>query len=366
MAVGPDGTLLVAYGISPATGPYSLNVQKFTSCASWSSSQTARPYRSSKAVNGVSEMAGLDRPAQGNYAPAYDSGTTGRIFIVYSNEATPGNDDIHVVESRDNGATWPLDAIVSTNANGRKYLPWACSTAGKTFRDLVPTRRASAGRTRTSRPTIVRRCSTMRRRHRSGSVPEINASGVNDAQCAPGFPGSVPNSLEQTLCNNLPPGFIQGGTCQLATCPAAPAPCVSTAAACRLRAATPCATAGEVCTARRRDPEIRRLQRRGVRPGHVVRGVELGNAAAGADLSRGRTAVGERRAVLFGLPLRRCVCADRGGLHRQRRRLLWRPGSTRPAAVPGSTAGVKAAAAFRQLQCTPGRRMWGQDATGCR
>ena len=139
VTVGPDGTLLVADGISPSSGPYSLSVQKFTSCAS-GFQPDGKPVQIVKAVNEASEMAGLDRPAQGNYAPAYDSGTTGRIFIVYSNEASPGNDDIHVVESRDNGATWPLDSIVSTNGNGRKYLPWTCSTAGKTFVTGRPTR----------------------------------------------------------------------------------------------------------------------------------------------------------------------------------------------------------------------------------
>src|SRR5208283_4259159 len=124
LSVGPDGSLLAAYGVFSAT-TYALTVQKWSSCANGfkpGSSVTAV-----KSVTEVTDMPGLDRQAVGNYSPAFDDsdGSAQRIFVVYSNEATTGNDDIHVAESTDGGTTWPRDSIV-TSKNGRRYFPWVC------------------------------------------------------------------------------------------------------------------------------------------------------------------------------------------------------------------------------------------------
>ena len=247
MAVGPDGTLIVAYSvISGAT--YGLRTQKWGSCASG-----FRPGDSGTVVNTVTEvtdMPGLDRPPKGNYAPAWEN--TFRVFVAYANEASAGNDDIHVAESVDAGKTWTRDSIVSTNGNGRKYFPWVCSTVGKNFVTWYD-RRGSSGAnpdlTAYFRSSVFDNGSTSS----VGIGPELNVSGVNDAQCLPGFPNQVRGAVEQTACNNLPPGFIQGGTCQFTCGPGAAPPCGS-GRACDFRAATPCPplpppAPAETCTA---------------------------------------------------------------------------------------------------------------------
>lgn len=233
IAVGPDGTLIAAYSvISGAT--YRLRVQTWGSCASG-----FRPGNSAVVANTVTEvtdMAGIDRPPQGNYAPSWESPQ--RVYVVYSNEASAGNDDIHVALSTDAGKTWTRDSIVSTNGTGRKYFPWICSTVGKNFVAWYDRRGSSAANpdsTAYYRASVFDNGSTSS----VGIGPEVNVSGVNDAQCLPGFPNQVRGAVEQTGCTNLPPGFIQGGTCQFTCAPGAAPPCGS-GRACDFRAANPC------------------------------------------------------------------------------------------------------------------------------
>ena len=243
LSVGPDGTLVVAYSIN-STATYALTVQKFTSCAAGFQPSVGgvviKPVTVVKSVTEVTDMPGIDRQVVGNYSPAFDDsdGSAQTIFVVYSNEASAGNDDIHVAESRDGGATWTRDSIVSTNGNGRKYFPWVCSTVGKKFVTWYDRRSSSAANpdlTAYFRSSVFDNGSSST----VGIGPELNVSGVNDPQCAPGFYSGVRGAIEQTGCNNLPPGFIQGGTCQATCAPGAVPPCGS-GNACDFRAATPC------------------------------------------------------------------------------------------------------------------------------
>ena len=247
MSVGPDGSLLVAYAVyGPTT--YSLQAQKWDSCAS-GFKPNGSPQTIVKVVTEVTDMAGLDRAPSGNYSPAHDDsdGSGQRIFVSYANEASAGNDDIHVSETRDGGTTWPLDSIVSTASNGRKFFPYICSTVGKKFVTWYDRRNSSAASpdlTAFYRSTVSDNGSAST----VGIGAETNVSGIDDPQCSSGFSSAgVLNGLEETACKNLPAGFIQGGTCQLATCPPnVPAPC-GTGNACDFRAATPCPTVGEAC-----------------------------------------------------------------------------------------------------------------------
>ena len=251
LSVGPDGSLLVAYSvISSAT--YALTVQKFTSCANGFqptvNGQVIKPVTVIKSVTEVTDMPGVDRQVQGNYSAAFDDsdGSAQTVFMVYSNEASAGNDDIRIVESRDGGSNWTRDSIVSTNGNGRKYFPWVCSTVGKKFVTWYDRRGSSA-----ANPDLTAyfRSSVFDNGSASavGIGPEFNVSGVNDPQCAPGFFGGVRGAVEQTQCNNLPAGFIQGGTCQ-ATCAAGAVPPCGSANACDFRASPACAAPLETCT----------------------------------------------------------------------------------------------------------------------
>lgn len=241
LSVGPDGSFLVAYGVFNLP-TYSLNVQKWSSCAS-GFNPTGKQLQVVKTVTEVTDMPGLDRNPGGNYSPAFDDsdGSGQRIFVVYSNEATAGNDDVHVAESTDGGATWARDSIVSTVSTGRRYFPWICSTVGKKFVTWYDRRNSTAA---SPDLTAYYRSSVFDNGTPAsvGIGTETNVSGVDDPQCSPGFFGSVRGAIEESGCTNLPAGFIQGGQCQTATCALGKTPPCGTLNACDFRAATPCPT----------------------------------------------------------------------------------------------------------------------------
>jgi hypothetical protein len=254
LSVGPDGSFLVAYGrFSGAT--YSLNVQKWSSCAS-GFNPVGKQIQVVKTVTEVTDMPGLDRPPGGNYSPAFDDsdGSAQRIFLVYANEASAGNDDVHVAESTDGGATWARDSIINTVGTGRRYFPWICSTVGKKFVTWYDRRNSTAA----SPDLTAYYWSTVSDNGTPTSVgigTETNVSGVDDPQCSPGFFASangVRGVIEEAGCKNLPAGLIQGGQCQTATCAVGKTPPCGTLNACDFRSATPCPTppgsAPETCT----------------------------------------------------------------------------------------------------------------------
>lgn len=232
LGVAPNGDLLVAYAAynDDTLTTYTLKVKRFESCARGFSLITSGQVAP---VHEVSGMPGLDRPALANYSLAFDDedrfGST--IFIVFANEASAGNDDIHVSESRDGGATWNNDAIVNTASAGHRYFPWICSSHGAKFvtwydrrNDMPDATGKSPGLTAYFRSSVFDD-GTLGTAGTPGTVgvvkPDINVSGVDDAQCASGFPAAfdalpsdMPVGLEEGQCSSLPAGFILGGRCQ--------------------------------------------------------------------------------------------------------------------------------------------------------
>jgi hypothetical protein len=245
-AVGPDGSLMVAFGAFTSSTAYTLNVQKWSSCASGLNPGALAQVV--KTVTDVTDMPGTDRKVSGNYALAFDDsdGSAQTIFAAYSNEPSAGNDDVHVVESRDGGATWVRDSIVNTTGNGRRYFPWICSSAGTKFVTWYDRRNSTAAKpdlTAYYRSSVSDNGSA----NTVGIGTELNVSGVDDPQCAAGFVSGVSGAVEEAGCKNLPAGVVQGGTCQLAVCPTGVAPPCGTGNACDFRASNPCPTTGESC-----------------------------------------------------------------------------------------------------------------------
>jgi hypothetical protein len=246
LGVGPDGSLLVAYAVyNPFPTSYALNIQKWSSCAN-GFQPSGGPHQVAK-VTEVTDMPGLDRQALGNYMPAFDDGdgSAQTIFVVYANEASTGNDDIHVAESRDGGTTWTRDSIINTVGTGRRYFPWICSTVGKKFVTWYDRRNSTAASpdlTGYYRSSVFDNGSSQS----VGIGTEFDVSGVDDPQCAPGFTANlVRGTVEESQCTNLPAAFIQGGTCQAPCAAGVPGPCGS-GQACDFRNPV-CNTPGETC-----------------------------------------------------------------------------------------------------------------------
>jgi hypothetical protein len=247
LVVGPDGSLLAAFGASTSGTNYNLQVQKWSSCAS---GFTPGSLTTIKNVTEVTDMPGIDRQVLGNYSVTFDDSDSSaqRVFAVYSNEATTGNDDVHVAESTDGANSFSRDSIINTVSTGRRYFPWICSSAGTKFVTWYDRRDST-----TASPdlTAYYRSSVFDNGALSsvGIGTEANVSGVDDPQCASGFPGQVRGAVEEAQCtSDLPAAFIAGGTCQAACAAGATPPC-GTQAPCDFRntVATQCTTPGETC-----------------------------------------------------------------------------------------------------------------------
>ncbi len=248
VAVGPDGTFLVAYAQYATATTYNLQVQRWSSCANGFKADP-KPVNV-KTVTEVTDMPGLDRAPIGNYQPAFDDGdgTAQTIFLVYANEVSAGNVDIHVAESKDGGAKWERDSIVNTVGTGRRWFPYICSTAGKKFVSWYDRRNSTAASpdlTAYFRSSVFDNGSATA----VGIGTEVNVSGVDDPQCSSGFPVPVRSAIEESGCTNLPVGVvIPAGTCQAACAPGAAPPCGS-GQPCDFRApACPAVPAPETCT----------------------------------------------------------------------------------------------------------------------
>ena len=133
----------------------------------------------------------------------------------------------------------PGPAIRSSAQTGTagSQFPSVCSTVGKNFVTWYD-RRGSTGANPDLTAYSGPPSSTTDPLRRVG-IGAAQRVGVDHAQCLPGFSNQVRGAVEETACNNLPPGFIQGGTCQFTCAPGVAPPCGS-GRACDFRAATPC------------------------------------------------------------------------------------------------------------------------------
>ncbi|HVZ71417.1 MAG TPA: discoidin domain-containing protein [Polyangia bacterium] len=244
VTVGPDGSLVVLYAkYNPNGLTYSLNLQKFSSCAS--GFKPAKLVTVNATVTEVTPMPGPDRPPVANYVAAFDdTDTTGqRLFVAYSNEISAGNDDIVVQESLDGGVTFSSfrSSPINTVHTGRRFFPAMCATQGVAHVSWYDRRNSTAA---SPDLTAYYRSSVnydpTKLSFNIGA--EINVSGVDDPECSSGFPNGVRQSVEETACGaDLPAAFVQGGTCQ-STCPMGATPPCGTLTPCDFRVPNSCPT----------------------------------------------------------------------------------------------------------------------------
>ena len=283
-------------------------VSKFSSCETGLQPQLGFPKNVVSVSDPFCPVLGLDRcsgDALSSAMIAVDQTDPTHIFIAYANSTSSSNDDVLVTDTTDAFATAPNNlrtVTVSGAAVGRRYMPWIC-TLGANAQVAWYDRRAAT----TTAPDLtayfrgsasVVGGTVMGGRVVGGTLAsgaEVNVSGVNDAQCAPGFPCGARSA---DLVNSCPRPH-NDGTCLNSSGTGSKTLCDRDLKVC---------PAGEACVANLSVfptglPEVWRLQWHGLRCGSRIRRLGVGDAPTWA------------------------ACADRYRHLRRRAELRWRRSS---------------------------------------
>jgi hypothetical protein len=250
VSVAPDGSFFVVYMIRPEQGEdYQLKLHKFTSCAAGFQPVQGFPVTVATPTN-TADMAGMPRQPNANYSVAGFTGdpSGNTIFVTYTDETTPGNDDVMVARSADGGLTFGTPQVINTSSDGHRYFPTVCST-GTNLHVAWFDRRAGTAANATNDLTAYYRSSILNGQS-FGTEYNVSTDGFEDPQCLTGFPAAndIPrgctSTLAETLCTNLPNVLYSNGQCES---PCAAGPCGSLAACDFRPGATGCTVAGESC-----------------------------------------------------------------------------------------------------------------------
>ncbi|HYE16360.1 MAG TPA: hypothetical protein VD968_18120, partial [Pyrinomonadaceae bacterium] len=131
--VGQDGFVYVVYLDG---GNYMLN--KYSSCATGLAPQPGFPVVVTARSPVNCPFAGHDRCDQNpsSQTIAVDDTNPNHVYFSYSeNTGNPNNENIMVRDSLDGGLTWPAARVaqVSSGVNGKRIMPWVCTTGGEAF-----------------------------------------------------------------------------------------------------------------------------------------------------------------------------------------------------------------------------------------
>jgi hypothetical protein len=218
ITVGGDGFVYVVYH-----GGSNIYVNKFSTCDKNLQPQTGFPRIVASYGSVPCPVAGLDRCNNGNILSsptvAVDDTVPTHIYVAFANNTASNNDDILIYDSIDGGKTWNTPVTANGAAKGRRFMPWVCAAGGKASVSWYDRRAATKSKDdltayyhgsaqRVVPPNVLQ------------ANPEVNVSGVNDPQCASGWPKGERSSGDATSCST--PQLA--GECQL--------PCVLTKAGC--------------------------------------------------------------------------------------------------------------------------------------
>ena len=163
VAVGSDGSFYVVYRRG---GNFRLD--KYNACSTNAAVMTRAAGGFPKTVSAFTTVAGcevangfpgLDRCNDGNLLSSptveVDDTNANHVYVAWAtNTATGpspglGNENVMVADSTDGGVTWGAAGhtpviVNSTTSNGRRIMPWVCTSAGKAFVTWYDRRSATA------------------------------------------------------------------------------------------------------------------------------------------------------------------------------------------------------------------------------
>lgn len=218
ITVGGDGSVYVVY-----VSGSNVNINKFSRCDKGLAQQSGFP-RTVAAYNiVVCPVAGLDRCDNGNNLSspmvAVDDTNSSHIYVAFATNTAANNENVMVYDSVDGGKKWGAPVTANSAVNGRRFMPWVCAAGGTAAVSWYDRRYATKGADalttyyrgsakRVTPPDVLQ------------ANPEVDVSGVNDNQCASGWPGGERSPADATSCS----GPQLAGQCLL--------PCAATKAGC--------------------------------------------------------------------------------------------------------------------------------------
>lgn len=146
---------------------------------------------------------GLDRCNDGNTlaSPTIvgDDTDENRVYVVYATTVARGGQDIYVITSTDGGLTWDADTIVANgNVQAVRFMPWAGIRNGKLYIAWYDRRNGSTAATLDRTSYYWNRATLVNGKPRMGT--EVNLSGVDDPQCASGWPCGTRAKSDANRC----------------------------------------------------------------------------------------------------------------------------------------------------------------------
>jgi hypothetical protein len=218
ITVGSDGFVYVVYA-----GGSSILINKFSTCDKGLAPQKGFPRTVAPYAIVVCPVAGLDRCDNGNNLSspmvAVDDTNASHIYVAFATNTAPGNENILVYDSVDGGVKWGDPVIANSLVPGRRFMPWVCAAGGTAAVSWYDRRAATA-----SADDLTAYFRSSAKRVTPPDVlqanPEYDVSGVNDPQCASGWPGGERNPADATSCSTRQ----LAGECRL--------PCAATKTGC--------------------------------------------------------------------------------------------------------------------------------------
>jgi hypothetical protein len=196
VAVGPAGDV---YVVSLSGNAVLLN--RFTSCANGLIAAVGYPVTVATLSGPVTcPVPGLDRCNDGNtlssptVAPDPDSSNPGHLFVSFA-ESSASGERIVVMESTDFGLTFSRRKVVSGPSSARRFMPWSCSTRGRSWTGWYDRTAATVpGATNDLTDYFVA----------STDGPPLNLSNNPDPQCASGWPCAPRSTHDSDMCSIQP------------------------------------------------------------------------------------------------------------------------------------------------------------------
>ena len=225
ITVGQDGFVYVAY-----LSGSNMMLDKFAQCSdnSGMTPVSGFPMTVAKGIGDLRcPVAGLDRcdDSLTLSPPAVDDTNASHLYYSYAVNTSADNENIVVRDSNDGGVKWSEPITLNGNANGRRFMPWVCTTQGTAFVNWYD-RRAATGANNDLTDYFGATASVSSGSITTGSELQINDAGTADAQCAAGatpgsgesWPSGVRCEGDSESCSTHQPqlaGFCKNfGTCQ--------------------------------------------------------------------------------------------------------------------------------------------------------
>jgi len=162
VAVGSDGAFYVVYRVGS-----NIRLDKYNACSTNAAVMTRAAGGFPKTVSAFNTVPdcqvangfpGLDRCNNGNLLSsptvAVDDTNANHVYVAWAtNTATVnpglGNENVMVADSTDGGVTWGAAGhapvvVNSTTSNGRRIMPWVCTSGGQAFVTWYDRRNATA------------------------------------------------------------------------------------------------------------------------------------------------------------------------------------------------------------------------------